>query len=112
MTCAKEKTEIIRTGYNKKSCSVRLNISRVKHVNIQNLCGIFLMMSSLAACEALGAEGNVGIGIVVAVLAVIALGGIAFKLLGGILKIGIWGVVVLVLLVIGFIAFIIFKSMG
>lgn len=70
------------------------------------------MMLSLTACDAIGAEGNVWISIIVAILVVIALGWITVKFIGGILEIGIWGIVVLVLLVIGFIAWIIFRSMG
>lgn len=70
------------------------------------------MMLSLTGCDAIGAEGGIGIGIIVAVLVIIILGLIAVKFLGGILKIGIWGVVILVLLVIAFIAWIIVESMG
>lgn len=71
-----------------------------------------MMTLSLTACDALGAEGNIGISIFVAVLVVIALGWFAVKFMGGILKMGVWGIVMLVLLFIGFIAWIIFRSMG
>lgn len=81
-------------------------------VKMQSLWWVFMMTLSLTACDALGAEGNIGISIFVAVLVVIALGWFAVKFMGGILKMGVWGIVMLVLLIIGFIAWIIFRSMG
>ncbi len=81
------------------------------NANSYHLGWILMVLLSFTACEVLSTEGNIGIGIVVAVVLVIGLGSLAFKFLGGILKIGIWGIVVLVLLIIGFIAWIIIQSM-
>ena len=71
-----------------------------------------LPLLCLSGCEALGAGGNVGLTLGGIVVGILLLGWLAVKFLAGALKIGFWGIVFFVLLVIGFIVFIIVETMG
>lgn len=80
--------------------------------NITSRTWGLLLLLCLSGCEALGTGGNVGLSIGGIVLGVILLGWLAVKFLVGALKIGFWGIVFFVLLVIGLIAFVVVDTMG
>lgn len=76
------------------------------------LMTVVLLMTGLSGCDALGAGGNVVLSVGGIILGILLLGWLAIKVLGGVLEIGLWGIVIFVLLIIGFIAFVIIKSLG
>lgn len=84
----------------------------MQKANKQNLLWALVFLFILPACEAMGVEGNLGLGIAGGVLVVIGLGWLALKVLGGVIKIGIVGITILVILVIGLIAWAVTSLMG
>ncbi|WPP48293.1 hypothetical protein [Catalinimonas niigatensis] len=76
----------------------------MKKILIQKPILVLISMLIFSACEAIGVEGNLGLGVVGGIVVVIGLGWLALKVLGGVIKIGMVGIAVLVLIVIGLIA--------
>lgn len=96
-----------------KALSLTLNDVIVKNPKIYHALWILIFILSLASCEVIGAGGSIGLGAIAAVIGgILLLGWLALKVLGGIIEIGFWGITVIILLIIGFIAFIIVQSMG
>ncbi len=85
----------------------------MNQANIRNLNwyipALFLI---LTACESMGAEGNLGVGVVAGIAVAILLGWGAFRLLGGMLRVGIWSTVILVIIVIGVVIWLVFKFLA
>ncbi len=74
---------------------------------------MLLFFVSLVSCDSIDSGGGIALGTIAAIIGgIILLGWLAFKVIGSMVEIGFWGIVVIILLIVGFIAFIVIKSMG
>lgn len=85
----------------------------MKNPKIYHVLWTLLFILTLASCDTIDAGGGIALGTIAAIIGgILLLGWLAVKVLSGVIEFGFWSIVVFVLLIIGFIAFIIIKSMG